>query len=130
MTLSDYVTLGRSGLRVSRFCLGTMTFGEDWGLRAATTLPRSRWHGCQGRAGVASTIIGARRLDQLDQNLAALDVRLADERVRRSTRPPSRLNFPANFPKFAVMFMHGGATVNGEPSAVWALAPRKDAERF
>src|SRR3989442_1702750 len=31
MSLSDYVTLGRSGLRVSDFCLGTMTFGEDWG---------------------------------------------------------------------------------------------------
>ena len=31
MPLSDYVTLGRSGLRVSPFCLGTMTFGEDWG---------------------------------------------------------------------------------------------------
>jgi aryl-alcohol dehydrogenase-like predicted oxidoreductase len=30
--LSDYITLGRSGLVVSRFCLGTMTFGnERWG---------------------------------------------------------------------------------------------------
>jgi len=27
----DYVTLGHSGLRVSRLCLGTMTFGEQWG---------------------------------------------------------------------------------------------------
>ncbi|MBZ0171503.1 MAG: aldo/keto reductase, partial [Phycisphaerales bacterium] len=31
MPLNHYVTLGRSGLRVSPFCLGTMTFGEDWG---------------------------------------------------------------------------------------------------
>ena len=31
MALGDYVSLGRSGLRVSPFCLGTMTFGEDWG---------------------------------------------------------------------------------------------------
>jgi aryl-alcohol dehydrogenase-like predicted oxidoreductase len=29
--LNDYVTLGRSGLRVSPLCLGTMTFGNDWG---------------------------------------------------------------------------------------------------
>lgn len=29
--LTDYVTLGRSGLRVSPLCLGTMTFGTDWG---------------------------------------------------------------------------------------------------
>jgi aryl-alcohol dehydrogenase-like predicted oxidoreductase len=31
MPLDHYVTLGRSGLRVSPLCLGTMTFGEDWG---------------------------------------------------------------------------------------------------
>ena len=31
MPLDHYVTLGRSGLRVSPFCLGAMTFGEDWG---------------------------------------------------------------------------------------------------
>jgi aryl-alcohol dehydrogenase-like predicted oxidoreductase len=31
MPLDHYVTLGRSGLRVSPFCLGTMTFGEDFG---------------------------------------------------------------------------------------------------
>src|SRR6201996_8979290 len=31
MPLNHYVTLGRSGLRVSPFCLGTMTFGEDLG---------------------------------------------------------------------------------------------------
>ena len=27
----EYKLLGRSGLRVSELCLGTMTFGEDWG---------------------------------------------------------------------------------------------------
>ncbi len=31
MTLTDYVTLGRSGLRVSPLSLGTMTFGTEWG---------------------------------------------------------------------------------------------------
>jgi len=31
MSLDNYVTLGRSGLRVSPFCLGAMTFGEDYG---------------------------------------------------------------------------------------------------
>lgn len=31
MPLNSYVTLGRSGLRVSPFCLGAMTFGEDMG---------------------------------------------------------------------------------------------------
>lgn len=29
--LADYALLGRSGLRVSPLCLGTMTFGTEWG---------------------------------------------------------------------------------------------------
>ncbi|PKC03380.1 hypothetical protein RhiirA5_423841 [Rhizophagus irregularis] len=32
--LDDYVLLGRSGLRVSPLCLGTATFGEQWGIGA------------------------------------------------------------------------------------------------
>ena len=31
MKLDDYITLGRSGLRVSPMSLGTMTFGQEWG---------------------------------------------------------------------------------------------------
>jgi aryl-alcohol dehydrogenase-like predicted oxidoreductase len=31
-SLTDYVTLGRSGLRVSPICLGAMTFGTEWNL--------------------------------------------------------------------------------------------------
>src|ERR1700736_6632910 len=34
-TTMNYQLLGRSGLRVSDLCLGTMTFGEDWGWGAA-----------------------------------------------------------------------------------------------
>lgn len=30
-----YKLLGKSGLRVSELCLGTMTFGEDWGWGAS-----------------------------------------------------------------------------------------------
>ena len=30
MSLDHYVTIGRSGLRVSPFCLGCMTFGDEW----------------------------------------------------------------------------------------------------
>ena len=37
----DYYTLGRTGLRVSRLCLGTMTFGEDWGWGADADTSRS-----------------------------------------------------------------------------------------
>jgi aryl-alcohol dehydrogenase-like predicted oxidoreductase len=85
----------------------------------------------QRRPGVASTIIGARRLDQLEQNLAALDLVLSAEQVAtldKLSQPV--LNFPANFLKAANMFMHAGATVNGEKSTVWPLAPASDAERY
>lgn len=32
--IDHYITLGRSGLRVSPLCLGAMTFGEEWGMGA------------------------------------------------------------------------------------------------
>jgi aryl-alcohol dehydrogenase-like predicted oxidoreductase len=35
MSLNSFITLGRSGLRVSPFCLGSMTFGEDFGWGAS-----------------------------------------------------------------------------------------------
>src|SRR3981081_285697 len=40
MPLDHYVTLGRSGLRVSPLCLGAMTFGEDlgWGTSVEESL--------------------------------------------------------------------------------------------
>ena len=85
----------------------------------------------QGRPGVAATIIGARRLDQLEQNLAALDAELTpgDIAALEKLSAPT-LNFPANFLKSANMFMHAGATVNGEKSIVWPLLPKTDAERY
>lgn len=40
-SLNDYVTLGRSGLRVSPVCLGTMTFGNEWGWGAEEQTSRA-----------------------------------------------------------------------------------------
>ena len=40
MSLTSYMTLGRSGLRVSPFTLGTITFGEDLGWAPARQSPR------------------------------------------------------------------------------------------
>lgn len=41
MSLDSYYTLGRSGLRVSRLALGTMTFGDNWGWGAAEDTARA-----------------------------------------------------------------------------------------
>jgi aryl-alcohol dehydrogenase-like predicted oxidoreductase len=85
----------------------------------------------QGRPGVASTIIGARTLAQLEDNLKALEVRLAPEHVKRledATRPT--LNFPAEFLTFTRSVVHGGMSLNGEKPEPWPLAPRDASERF
>ena len=84
----------------------------------------------QARPGVTSTIIGARTMDQLDQNLAGLDVTLAPEHVKALdlvSKP--MLGFPTEFLQAAPMIMHAGATVNGEASQPWPMAPRNDSER-
>ena len=41
MSQKDYVTLGRSGLRVSPLSLGTMTFGTAWGWGADEQISRA-----------------------------------------------------------------------------------------
>lgn len=76
----------------------------------------------QSRPGVASTIIGARGSEQLEQNLAALDVSLAPEHIEALNRVSEpTLNFPATFLRSASSIMHAGATVNGEPSQALPL---------
>jgi len=85
----------------------------------------------QGRPGVASTIIGARRMEQLEQNLAALDLRLsADQIARLDQLSKPTLGFPMQFMNVASMYSHGGTTVNGEKGTLWPLAPKSDAERY
>lgn len=43
-SLADYALLGRSGLRVSPLCLGTMTFGTEWGWGADAEASRALFH--------------------------------------------------------------------------------------
>jgi diketogulonate reductase-like aldo/keto reductase len=65
--------------------------------------------------GVTSTIIGARTLDQLDDNLAALDVNLSAAQLRRLTELTTpNLNFPAPFLKTSAAFRNSDTTINGE----------------
>jgi aryl-alcohol dehydrogenase-like predicted oxidoreductase len=96
-----------------------------------TTAARVALAWVQARPGVTSTIIGARTLAQLDDNLAALEVTLSAEQIKAlDDLSKPKLNFPAGFLTFANTFMHGGATVNGEPSARWPMAPQSDEERY
>jgi aryl-alcohol dehydrogenase-like predicted oxidoreductase len=45
MSLRQYVTLGRSGLRVSPYSLGTMTFGTEWGWGSEESDARAVFNG-------------------------------------------------------------------------------------
>src|SRR5215468_3005142 len=45
MRLNEYITLGRSGLRVSPLTLGTMTFGTEWGWGSEENVSRSVFDG-------------------------------------------------------------------------------------
>ena len=85
----------------------------------------------QAKPGVTSTIIGARTMEQLEQNLAGLDVRLGPEQVAALDRlsAPS-LGFPAGFLQAASTIMHSGVTVDGEPSGVCPMSPASDSERY
>ena len=78
----------------------------------------------QSKPEVTATIIGARTMDQLEQNLAGLNVTLTAEDIKAldSVSEPT-LNFPSGFLEMANTIMHGGATVNGEPSESWPMAP-------
>ena len=85
----------------------------------------------QAQPGVASTIIGVRRVDQLDQNLSALDVALTVDHIAalNAVSQPV-LGFPSAMLKFIGLFSHGGLTVNGMKAPAWPMSPRDDADRY
>jgi len=85
----------------------------------------------QNRPGVASTIIGARSLAQLDDNLGAGGVNLQPEHMAEldAVSKPT-LDFPARFLENAPNFAYGGTTINGQSSGVLPMAPKNDAERY
>ena len=96
-----------------------------------TTVARVALAWVQGRPGVSSTIIGARTLEQLDDNLGALDVTLAAEHVAAldaATAPA--LPFPTDMLAAVPTFTFGGTTIDGQKSTPWSQAPQRDDERF
>jgi len=77
------------------------------------------------RAGVTSTIIGARTMKQLDSNLAALDLPLSTDQIERLDKlSEPKLNFPDRIMKMAPNFSNAGATVNGIESTLLPHAPK------
>src|ERR1700704_5531856 len=68
----------------------------------------------QTQPGVSSTIVGARRLAQLEDNVQAIDVRLTAgelDRLNALTKPT--FGFPQNMQPMFPAIHNGGTTVNG-----------------
>jgi aryl-alcohol dehydrogenase-like predicted oxidoreductase len=80
----------------------------------------------QGQPGVTSTIIGARRLSQLDDNVKALDLVLTSEhraKLNELTQPV--LGFPQNMQPMFASIHNGGTRVNGvqAPASNFVMEP-------
>ena len=96
-----------------------------------TTVARVAIAWVQGRPGVTSTIIGARTLAQLEDNLKALDVKLASEHVAKLdelTKPT--LGFPAEFAPLFPMVQNGGTTINGESAPIAPFVPSQPGDHY
>lgn len=85
----------------------------------------------QGRPGVSSTIIGARTVAQLDDNIQALELKLAPAHVATlDALSKPTLSFPMAFLNRAPFFINGGTTVNGETGPINPNTPKSDSERY
>jgi aryl-alcohol dehydrogenase-like predicted oxidoreductase len=85
----------------------------------------------QGRPGVSSTIIGARTLKQLDDNLGALAVTLtAAQRGKLDEVSKPKLNFPHDFLKNSGSFSSGGTTINGVTNPPTPMMPKTEVEVY
>jgi aryl-alcohol dehydrogenase-like predicted oxidoreductase len=83
----------------------------------------------QGRPGITSTLVGARRMDQFEDNLRAQDVTLTGaQRGALDEVSTPALNFPAhNNRTLAPVLQFAGATVDGRPSTVSPMLQASEA---
>jgi aryl-alcohol dehydrogenase-like predicted oxidoreductase len=79
-----------------------------------TTIARVALAWVRVQSGVTSTIIGARRITQLEDNLASLEVTITpDELARLDSLTKPALGFPQNMQAWFPAIHNGGTTVNG-----------------
>lgn len=131
-----YKSLGNSGLRVSELCLGTMTFGDEWGWGASKEESRKTYDafleaggnfvdtanlytdrtGCCGPYLAPTTtgsglITGARRASQIKDNIASVEFTLDKGHLERlNDASHIELGFPHDFYQLDLVcqFAYGG----------------------
>ncbi|HEX4024652.1 MAG TPA: aldo/keto reductase [Steroidobacteraceae bacterium] len=83
------------------------------------------------RPGIPIPIIGARTLEQFEQNIGALEVSLSPEQLQRldaaSSPPP---DFISRVGMLAPMLMHGGMSVNGIKAPPFPMGPREGEKTY
>jgi aryl-alcohol dehydrogenase-like predicted oxidoreductase len=96
-----------------------------------STVARAALAWVRMQPGVTSTIIGARRLAQLDDNVKSLDITLsADELARLEALTKPTFGFPQSMePMFAAMH-NGGTTVNGVHGAASSFVMEKGGKPY
>ncbi|WLT30308.1 aldo/keto reductase [Geothrix sp. PMB-07] len=83
------------------------------------------------RPGITSPILGARTLSQLEGNLQALDLDLPKDLIARLNAASAPVPvFPHAFLANTKHVMQSGATINGQASDPWPMAPATDQERW
>ena len=98
---------------------------------AGTTPARAALAWVQQRPGISSTIIGARTIDQLEDNLGALETKLTPGQISKldeASQP--KLNFPHEFIRNIGGFGYNGSTINGVAAPVNPMSPQDDQERY
>jgi aryl-alcohol dehydrogenase-like predicted oxidoreductase len=98
---------------------------------AGTTPSRAALAWVVERPGIASTIIGARTMEQLEDNLGALEVNLTGEQIQalNEVSQPT-LSFPHDFLEGISAFGYNGSTIDGQLAPVNPMSPASDAERY
>ena len=87
----------------------------------------------QARANAPAkpTIIGARTINQLEDNLGALEVKLTPEQIKALNEVSQpKLNFPNDFLENVKAFGYNGSTIDGQVAPVNPMSPASDAERY
>lgn len=125
---------GRAAVNGPRMTEKLFDIVEELGRTAeelGTTVPRVALAWVTARPGVSSTIMGARTLAQLEDNLKALEVELsAEQTARLDGLSTPQLPFPIPFLTITPDLHQGGTVVNDQPSKLHSFVAQRPGDHY
>ena len=95
------------------------------------SVPQAALAWVRQKPGVHSTIIGARRMSHLEDNMGSLDYELTQAQMKAlDDVSQPKLNFPHDFLDFVTDGIQNSTTVNGKESNEWGAGPSDHSERW